>query len=192
MLGSLGVGSATGAKRLALGRYHSRLMRSRIGRPLLAFAAASLGLALALPIVRAADEPVIDLTPCDSVEGPPNNARFQPVGGVSLFTGGFTLDTLDYFGGGSPATTFYRSYFSLDTRSTSLGPAWQHNFDVRLRLADNGQGDMLFTLPSGAVERFVRAWGNTPVTGKSRGYRILDRSIDGTWHVSDDETVWHL
>jgi YD repeat-containing protein len=51
---------------------------------------------------------------------------------------------------------------------------------------------MLFTQPNGAVERFVDAWGNTPATGKNRGYRVLDRAPDGTWTVTDEATVWHF
>ena len=148
-------------------------------------AGAAVGWPVASPVRASA------LTFCDPAEGPPTNARFEAIGAVALNSGGFELQVAD-LPGRTTASEFIRAYFSFDTRNTSLGPAWQHNFDVRLRLAGGGDGDMLFTLPDGAVERFQKAWGNTPVSGRNRGYRILDQSIDGTWTVSDDAITWHF
>ena len=48
---------------------------------------------------------------------------------------------------------------------------------------------MLFTLPSGSVERFKNGLDADRSFGTSRGYRILTRSVVG-WTISDDGTTW--
>src|SRR4051812_3365932 len=121
-------------------------------------------------------------------------SRFMPMGGVSLGTGAFQLGSVDVGDPASIAGRFVRSYLSLDTRTTLLGPGWTSSADVRLRL-DGGPNNIirpniLMTFPDGVTERFNNALSLDRTTGTSRGYRVLTHRPDGTWIVDDNGTTW--
>lgn len=116
-------------------------------------------------------------------------SQFAPIGGVSVGTGWFRLNTADVQSSSPLAGTFTRAYNSGDTRTTALGPGWTSNAQVRLRL-EGSSPDILMTLPDGAVERFKGAVSNDHSIGTSRGYRELDRQADGRSIVHDDGRIW--
>jgi YD repeat-containing protein len=132
-------------------------------------------------------KPVTPSPPCDPASGPPLNARFHGLGVVALSTGWFLLETTDIEGSG-PAATFSRGYQSGDTRTTHVGPGWTDNWQVRLRTEP--PSDVLFTLPSGAVELFRNGLSSTDTHGSSLGYRVLHLESGYNWTVTDEARIW--
>src|SRR5437667_243875 len=128
-----------------------RRLGSATSRHLLPLRVVLTALLLAV-LIAPAPRPVGQVVSCDPQGGPPLNARFQPIGGVSLGTGAFQMDEIDVRQGRGRAGILRRTYLSLDTRTTLLGPGWMINFQARLSYA--GSGIILFTMPTGAVERF--------------------------------------
>src|SRR5581483_6019578 len=53
------------------------------------------------------------------------------------------------------APRFVRAYSSADTRSTSLGPGWTHNYAVRVRCVGDGSGDLFFVRENGLTDRYA-------------------------------------
>jgi len=132
---------------------------------------------------------------CDPDTGPVVWSRFSGIGSINLGTGSYDVEMVD-IGGSSGSTgmarTFTRDYDSGDFRRTSLGPGWTHNFAVRLR-HDPASRDLLFTLPSGSIERFKNGRDIRRTVGNNRGYRILTwRTESGPYVVSDGPTTWTL
>jgi len=55
--------------------------------------------------------------------------------------------------GSSPA--FARAYNGTDTRIGPLGPAWTHNYNIRLRNPGDGTADVILVNPNGRSDRYV-------------------------------------
>ena len=137
---------------------------------------------------RPGSSPESKTAACDPARGPSLGSRFAPIGSISLYVRSFQVERVDIAGSNPVAATFARAYSSADTRTTSMGPGWTNNFEVRL--ATDGTRDVLLTLPSGAVERFKGAQDMDRSTGTSRGYRVLTRQPDGGWVVNDELKKW--
>ena len=132
---------------------------------------------------------------CDPESGPVVWSRFSGIGSIHLGTGSYAVETVDigdWAGSTGMARTFARSYDSGDFRRTSLGPGWMHNYAVRLR-RDPTSRDLLFTLPSGSVERFKNARDIKRTFGNGFGYRVLTWDSEaGLYTVSDGPMTWTL
>ena len=55
-----------------------------------------------------------------------------------------------------PGIVFARSYNSPDTRETSLGPGWTHNYNIRITKASDGSGDLYLVGPQGRTDLHKR------------------------------------
>ena len=115
-------------------------------------------------------------------------SRFTPIGGISLGTGWFRLQTVDLQPARTLASTFLRSYSSGDTRTTAFGPGWMNSSQVRLRMGN--ATDLLVTFADGATERFAGAATSGHGTGQSRPYRSIDDDPGRGWVVRDNGRVW--
>src|SRR5581483_11742815 len=75
---------------------------------------------------------------------------------IDTFTGAFRYSRADMvMPGRGPAPRFVRAYSSADTRSTSLGPGWTHNYAVRVRCVGDGSGDLFFVRENGLTDRYA-------------------------------------
>src|SRR5262245_34817536 len=67
----------------------------------------------------------------------------EPNGLVLPLTGNLNYVKRDFqTADDGPGIVFARSYNSLDSRATALGPGWTHNYDIRLTSLDDGSGSV--------------------------------------------------
>jgi RHS repeat-associated protein len=57
--------------------------------------------------------------------------------------------------GRGPSPAFTRGYNGMDTRIGPLGPAWTHNYNIRLRNPGDGTADVILVNTNGRSDRYV-------------------------------------
>ena len=109
---------------------------------------------------------------------------------VNTQNGSYAYSFIDIaIAGRGPSPVFERSYNSNDTRVSSLGPGWTHNYATRLRDPGDGTTDIILVGPTGRSDRYTNSGGTyTPPPGV---YTALVKNGDSTYTATQkDQTTW--
>lgn len=107
---------------------------------------------------------------------------------VNLSTGNFIYDRTDLHINGSRLFVFRRFYNAINHRSGSLGDDWNHNYEVKLEIADK---ERILVLEEGKEERFLKT--STGVyTSLYHSNGSLEETEDGYLYKNKEQTGYYF
>jgi len=110
---------------------------------------------------------------------------------VNTLTGSFSYSRTDVaFAGMGPVPAFVRAYNSGDNRSSSLGPVWTHNYQLRLVDPGDWSGALLLAGPQGRTDRYTRNADGTYSPPVGVNTTLVKNPDDSFTATHKDRTVW--